>query len=48
MGNNNDFDNTQPLDPQTEALRAMLSSLLEEHLRPFREQLARVETEENA
>lgn len=48
MGNSNDFDNTQPLDPQTEALRAMISSLLEEYLRPFQEQLARVETEENA
>lgn len=48
MGTNSDSDNTKPLDPQTEALRLMIRSLLEEQLLPIREQLARLETEENA
>jgi len=39
MATENDLDNTQPLDPQTEALRSMIRLLLEEHLRPIREQL---------
>ncbi len=48
MGTDNDLDNTQPLDPQTEALRSMIRSLLEEQLRPIREQLSRLETGEEA
>jgi len=46
MGTNSDSDNTKPLDPQTESLRLMIRSLLEEQLLPIREQLSRLETDE--
>jgi predicted nuclease with TOPRIM domain len=48
MTNDDNLDNTQPLDPQTEALRSMIRSLLEEQLRPVKEQLSRMEEEAKA
>lgn len=48
MGTENDLDNTHPLDPQTEALRSMIRSLLEDQLRPVRDQLSRMEEEAKA
>ena len=40
MEANKDVDRTQLPDPQTEALRSMISSLLEEKLQPIRAQLS--------
>ncbi len=48
MENGNDLDNTQPLDPQTEALRSMIRLLLAEQLRPIMEQLSRIEEDAKA
>lgn len=48
MEPDNNLDNTQPLDPQTEALRSMIRALLQEQLRPIKEQLSLMETEEEA
>ena|SRR2546428_93866 len=48
MEPDNDLDNTQPLDPRTEALRSMIRDLLEEQLRPIRERLYLMELEEEA
>ncbi|MGH9939372.1 MAG: hypothetical protein ACREAM_24290, partial [Blastocatellia bacterium] len=48
MATDNDLDNTQPLDPQIEVLRSMIRLLLEEQLQPIKDQLSRVEMEEEA
>lgn len=48
MEPSNGAEPTQPLDPQTEALRVMISSLLAENLRPIREQLFRMDEDAKA